>query len=192
MSDSDAKLIARFRSGDETVLTEIFERYERPLFHFLCGILRNHHQAEDALQETMIRALEHIEDVAVNLKSWLFTVATNQAMLLKRRKKVQFCSVDDESEGVSDADPGPSLTAEMNDDAQRLRELLDHLVPAQREVIRQRIYEGKKFREIAETLGCPLNTVLARMHEGLKKLRSLWEQNKKGCVPGAGEANHAR
>jgi len=81
----------------------------------------------------MIRALEHIEDVAVNLKSWLFTVATNQAMLLKRRRKVQFCSVDDESEGVSDADPGPSLTAEMHDDAQRLRELLEQLPLAQRE-----------------------------------------------------------
>jgi len=182
MTESDSKLIARFRSGDDTVLTEIFERYERPLFHFLCGILRNHHQAEDALQETMIRALEHIEDVAVNLKSWLFTVATNQAMLIKRRRKVQFCSVDEESEGVSDADPGPSHTAEMHDDAQRLRDLLDQLPPAQQEVIRQRMYQGKKFREIAETLGCPLNTVLARMHEGLKKLRGLWEQNRKNCV----------
>jgi len=189
---SDTTLITRFRSGDESALTEICERYERPLFHFLCGILRNHHQAEDALQETLIRALEHIEDVEVNLKSWLFTVALNQAMLLKRRRKVQFCSVDDEGEGVSDGDPGPSLTAEMNDDAQRLRELLDQLSEAQREVIRLRMYEGKKFREIAEILGCPLNTVLARMHEGVKKLRILWEQSRKGCVktegtPSSGE-----
>src|SRR5215468_8946417 len=130
--ETDARLIARFRSGDEAALTDIFQRYEVPLFQFLCGILRNHHQAEDALQETLIRALEHIEDVEVNLKSWLFTVALNQAMLLKRRRKVQFCSVDEEGEGVSDGDPGPSLMAEMNDDAQRLRELLEHVSEAQR------------------------------------------------------------
>ena len=58
-----------------------------------------------------------------------------------------------------------------------LRELLDLLPPPQREVIRQRVYEGKRFREIAADLECPLNTALARMHEGLKRLRLLWEQN---------------
>ena len=177
IDDSDVKLIDRFRSGDESALTEIFQRYEVPLYQFLCGILRNHHQAEDVLQETLVRALEHIDEVEVNLKSWLFTVAFHQAMLIKRRKKVQFCSVDEQGESVSDTDPGPSLLAEMKDDAARLRELLEQLPTAQREVIRQRVYEGKRFREIAQALGCPLNTALARMHEGLKKLRLLWEQN---------------
>jgi RNA polymerase sigma-70 factor, ECF subfamily len=47
----------------------------------------------------------------------------------------------------------------------------------QREVIRQRVYEGKRFREIAAALNCPLNTALSRMHEGLKRLRLLWEQD---------------
>ncbi len=69
------------------------------------------------------------------------------------------------------------MQAERRDDARRLRELLDKLPSAQREVIRQRVYEGKPFREIAAALGCPLNTALARMHEGLKRLRLLWEQD---------------
>ena len=42
-------------------------------------------------------------------------------------------------------------------------------------MIRKRVYEGKRFREIAADLKCPLNTALARMHEGLKRLRLLWE-----------------
>jgi RNA polymerase sigma-70 factor (ECF subfamily) len=67
--------------------------------------------------------------------------------------------------------------AEHREDAQRLQALLQQLPSSQREVIRQRIYEGKRFREIAEALGCPLNTALARMHEGLKRLRLLWEQD---------------
>ena len=45
-----------------------------------------------------------------------------------------------------------------------------------KEFIRQRVYEGKRFREIAADLHCPLNTALARMHEGLKRLRLLWER----------------
>lgn len=176
--EPDAKLVARFRNGDETALTAIFQRYEVPLYQFLCGILRDHHLAEDALQETLVRALEHLDGVADNhLRGWLFTVAYHQAMLVKRRRKVRFCTMEEPGAEVSDAAPGPLGLAEMQDDAVRLRELLDKLPPNQREVIRQRVYEGKRFREIAAALGCPLNTALARMHEGLKRLRSLWEQN---------------
>ena len=78
---------------------------------------------------------------------------------------------------MPDPTPGPQLRAEQLEEAGRLRRLLEQLPAGQREVIRQRVYEGKRFREIAAALGCPLNTALARMHEGLKKLRILWEQN---------------
>ena len=61
------------------------------------------------------------------------------------------------------------------DEARTVRELLDRLPGPQRDVIAARVFEGKKFREVATALGCPLNTALARMHEGLKKLRQLWE-----------------
>src|SRR5262249_52697894 len=111
-----------------------------------------------------------------HLRGWLFTVAYHQAMLYKRRQK-KYAKVEDDDGAVSDAQPGPSHLAEMMDDAERLRDLLEQLPPGQREGIRQRVYEGKRFREIAATLGCPLNTALARMHEGLKRLRLLWEQN---------------
>jgi len=180
MSDeSDATLIARFRSGDDTALNAIFARYEVQLYQFLLGILRDHHQAEDALQETLVRALEHLDAVDGNhLRGWLFTVAYHQAMLVKRRQhKVRLASVEEQEASVSDVRPGPLLQVERADDARRLRELLEQLPANQREVIRQRVYEGKRFREIAEALGCPLNTALARMHEGLKKLRLLWEES---------------
>ena len=73
--------------------------------------------------------------------------------------------------------PGPLQQAERQDDLARLLHLLELLPAAQREVIRQRVYEGKRFKEIAATLNCPLNTTLARMHEGLKRLRVLWEKD---------------
>ena len=179
MSDaSDVTLLLRFRDGDESALTDILARYERPLYHFLLGVLKDHHQAEDTLQETVVRSLEHLDGVDGNhLRGWLFTVAYHQAMLVKRRQKVRYYPVEEHNDQVSDGQPGPARQAENQDDARRLRELLEQLPPGQREVIRQRVYEGKRFREIAESLGCPLNTALARMHEGMKRLRSLWEQN---------------
>jgi RNA polymerase sigma-70 factor (ECF subfamily) len=178
VDETDARLIERVRAGDESALTAVFARYEVPLFQFLVGILRNHHQAEDVLQETLVRSLEHLDNVDGNhLRGWLFTVAYHQAMLVKRRNKVQFCDMGEDKVSVSDRTPGPFDQAENNDDARRLRELLEQLPAGQREVIRQRVYEGKRFREIAAALGCPLNTALARMHDGLKRLRLLWEES---------------
>jgi RNA polymerase sigma-70 factor (ECF subfamily) len=174
---SDAELLARFRSGEGAALEPLLERYEAPLFQFLVGMLRDHHQAEDVLQETFVRALERLDGVDPgHLRGWLFTVAYHQAMLARRRDRGRRSSRL-EGGGTADPAPGPVLRAEQDDDARRLGELLQRLPAGQREVIRRRVYEGKRFREIAAELGCPLNTALARMHEGLKRLRLLWGQD---------------
>ncbi len=175
---SDAELLARFRAGEEQALEEILERYEAPLFQFLVGVLRDHHQAEDALQEAFVRALERLDGVdGAHLRGWLFTVAYHQAMLLKRRQKAQLPCVPGVAETVRDPTPDPLQLVQTREDARLLRELLQRLPAPQQEVIRQRIYEGKRFREIARDLDCPLNTALARMHEGLKRLRLLWKHH---------------
>src|SRR5262245_52353218 len=157
MSDeSDASLIGRFRSGDDSALSAILGRYEGPLFSFLYGILRNHHQAEDSLQETWYRAVDNLDAVDGNhFRGWLFTVAYHQAMQVKRRQKKQLGSVDEQNGAVTDIGPGPLIQMEKADDARRLRELIEQLPPDQREVIRQRIYGGKKFREIAAAVAIP-------------------------------------
>jgi RNA polymerase sigma-70 factor (ECF subfamily) len=173
---SDAELLDRFRRGEELALEQLFERYEVPVFQFLVGMLRDHHQAEDALQDTFVRALQRLDGVDPDhLRGWLFTVAYHQAMLLKRRQRQRPVLL--EHDELTDPGLGPHLRAEHDDDARRLQELLLHLPAVQQEVIRQRVYEGKRFREIAAAMGCPLNTALARMHEGLKRLRVLWENH---------------
>jgi RNA polymerase sigma-70 factor (ECF subfamily) len=178
---SDPEILVRFRAGDAAALDLLFERYETPLYCFLLGVLRDPHRAEDALQETFIRALERLDGVdPEHLRGWLFTVAYHQAMLIRRRetsaaRHVRTAPLPETA--AADPLPGPLACAEQDDDAQRLRDLLEQLPAQQREVIRQRVYEGKKFREIADDLGCPLNTALARMHEGLKRLRLLWGES---------------
>lgn len=174
--EDDGALLARFRAGDAGALEPLLARYEGPVFRFLLGILRDHHAAEDALQDTFVRAVRKADSVADGgFRGWLFTVAYRQAMLLKRKAKrlpAQACElallglVGDES---ADARAGTA------DDARQVRELLNELPAAQRAVIAARVFEGKTFREVAAALGCPLNTALARMHDGLKKLRQLWE-----------------
>jgi RNA polymerase sigma-70 factor (ECF subfamily) len=175
---SDVELVAQFRAGDARALEALCVRHESALYYFLLGLVRDHHLAEDLLQETFVRALERLEEVDPNhLRGWLFTVAYHQAMLVKRRRKNRAFSPEAQPPSLPDPGPEPDVAAEQQDDARRLRELLSQLPLAQQEVIRQRVYEGKRFRDIAATLGCPLNTALARMHEGLKRLKLLWNEN---------------
>jgi RNA polymerase sigma-70 factor (ECF subfamily) len=172
---SDAELLARYQRGDGDALERLLMRHEIPLFHFLVGLLGNRHLAEDALQETFVRALEKLDGVdPEHFRGWLFTVAYHQAMLLRRKRRVTV-ALEPELPDAGSLDP--AVQAEQDDEARRVRELLARLPGPQQEVIRQHVFEGKKFREIAETLACPLNTALSRMHEGLKRLRVLWGEN---------------
>jgi RNA polymerase sigma-70 factor (ECF subfamily) len=171
---TDAELLSRFRGGDSAALESLFVRYEGPVFRFLFGVLRDHHAAEDSLQETFVQAIRYADAVAPEgFRGWLFTVAYRQAMLLKRKARRLPSLADDLVllGLVADAD----ARADQADEARAVRDLLGELPEPQRAVIAARVFEGKKFREVAAALGCPLNTALARMHEGLKKLRQLWE-----------------
>lgn len=171
---TDAELLARFRAGDESALDPLFGRYEGPVFRFLLGVLRDHHRAEDALQETFVQALRHADGVeSTKFRGWLFTVAHQQAVLLKRKEKRLPAQADDLALLALVGDGGEA--ADRSDDARKVRELLGLLPELQRAVITARVFDGKKFRDVAADLGCPLNTALARMHDGLKKLRQLWE-----------------
>ncbi len=173
---TDALLLTRFRAGDSTALETLLARHEGPLFQFLVGMLRDHHLAEDVLQETFVRALERLDGVdGEHLRGWLFTVAYHQALLARRRLRARPAAALSAADEPAEKRAGPAELAARRDDARRVGNLLERLPAAQREVIRQRVFEGKRFREIAAALGCPLNTALARMHEGLKRLRLLWE-----------------
>ncbi len=175
-AETDAALLARFRAGDSDALAVLYARYEQPVFHFLLGMLRHPHDAEDALQETFIQALRKSDAVADGkLRSWLFAVAHQQAVLLKRRaKRVPELAPAALLRGWLGGED-PTAACESADTAAALHGLLDRLPAAQQAVIRLRIFEGLRFREVAERLGCPLGTALARMHEGLKTLRMLWD-----------------
>src|SRR5947208_14866011 len=121
---SDRELLEGFRAGDGQALEALFERYEAPVYQFLVGLLRDHHQAEDALQETFVRALERLDGVDPDhLRGWLFTVAYHQAQLLRRRAAGRRRAGAAAGPGVevAAAAPGPADLAERADDARRLR-----------------------------------------------------------------------
>src|ERR1700675_1192836 len=115
---SDAALLLRFRSGDALALEFLCERYEAPLFQFLLGILKDHHRAEDALQETFVRALSRLDGVDPDhLRGWLFTVAYHEAMLQRPRQKIRAADPLPTPDDFADDGPDPYQEVERADQA---------------------------------------------------------------------------
>ena len=155
------------------------------LQRFLLGVLKNETAAADALQATFIKLIEkgHSVQQESSLKSWLFRVAFNEAMLIRRREatgrkhaegvawrlEIRLSGV----EGVKSKLGHSVEHAIRQEDVELVRAAIAELSDVQREVVEKRIYEGLKFREIADALDVPLGTVLARMQSSLKKLKPI-------------------
>ncbi len=161
---------------DPALVAELYRKHQAELRSFLIGVLRDSHLANDALQATFTKALEvgHTA-MKVSLKGWLFRVALNEALAIRRRQQLRDRTID----RVAWSQPGtlesPADLVVRSETINVVRDALDSLPLEQRQVVCMRIYDEKTFQAIANQLGLPLGTVLSRMQLAIKKLRERLE-----------------
>ena len=146
---------------------------------FLLRILRSPHLADDALQRTFLSALQASESVRLpTIRGWLFQIALNEARKIIRESRL-VRSLDSPAPQNSDAphiDPAsvslpPDHVAILDETRKVVQACLSALPPEQQEVIRQRVYLGRTFSEIATNLQLPLGTVLTWCRRGILRLK---------------------
>jgi RNA polymerase sigma-70 factor (ECF subfamily) len=76
---------------------------------------------------------------------------------------------------TDDAAPDAGHRVEGDEQAEKLRRAIEQLPEPQKQVVMMRYYANLKFHEIAEIVGCPLNTALGRMHKAMQKLKAAME-----------------
>ena len=167
---------------DATVVAALYVEHGEELRRFLQGILRDAQLASDVLQATFVKMTERGHQTRESSrKAWLFRVAYNEAMAVRRRqslgekivRNVAGQSAAWQSNGASETDD-PLVRMES---VQIVREALSELPPEQRQLVRMRIYEEKTFAVIAKELSIPLGTALARMRSAMIKLRAKLDNN---------------
>jgi len=157
---------------DPAVVAALYVDHGEQLRGFLLGLLRDPVLANDVLQATFTKAVEvgHTTS-AESRKAWLFQVAYREAAAIRRRQATasratrQWVWSQRASEDSADE---PVIRFET---VEAVRAALAKLPAKQRQVVEMRIYEEKTFATIAEELGIPLGTALARMRAALEKLR---------------------
>jgi RNA polymerase sigma-70 factor (ECF subfamily) len=176
-------ILRRAQRADPDALADIVRFYSTRLFGLLNRLTGSRDAAEDLLQETFLRVVGTIgayEDRG-RFESWLFRIAANLArdhLRRSRLRRVQSLDAagpngEPRTAGPAPVEWRPLERLEEADRCDALLAALEQLGDAEREVILLRHYSELSFRQIADLLGIPLGTALARGHRGLRRLRAL-------------------
>ena len=178
---SDEQLVIEYRKGSEEAFDLLLHRYLKLLYGFVYQFVRNQHDAEEIVQESFLKAWKHLKrfDTTKRFKPWLFRIAKNTSFdYLKKKKTTPFSDLEyDEEESFLDSIVDSTSRADQaflhRESVAKLEKAFGFLSPPHRTVLFLHYKNEYTFREIADSLGEPLDTVKSRYRRALEKLRHI-------------------
>jgi RNA polymerase sigma-70 factor (ECF subfamily) len=178
---AERALIERLRAGDKAACAECVELHADGIYRLALRMMRNETDAEDVVQETLLSAFRAIRsfDGRSSLKTWLYRIAYNAALMRLRRYAPQTVPVDDSPDDEGDAPPRelhdwcclPEQEFETAAARAELERAVEALSPRLREVFVLRELEELSTEETAATLGVSEAVVKTRLHRARLWLR---------------------
>ncbi|MHC5060710.1 MAG: RNA polymerase sigma factor [Planctomycetota bacterium] len=171
----DKLLIWKFKCGDSSALSRIYEKYKNDLLRLATILLNNVTDAEDAVQDVFITFAQSASRLKLrgSLKAYLLTCVANRARNLNKANKHRQALPLDEAASLASPSKTPYQWIVCSDELTRWSNLMAKLPYEQREVVIMRLRAGMKFKAIARLQDVSPNTVRGRYRYGLDKLRSL-------------------
>lgn len=184
--EPDQNLVKRAQGGDAQAMSVLYARYRRKVMNYLYRYTGNRSSAEELTQDTFLRVVQNVHRYRPtgSVAGWIYRIAGNVGLnSLRDKPKVHEISLDEpmELEGNSvnrsEVIPGPSLrpdeeAIQTERDSAVQRALLQ-IPPLYREVMILCDIEGYPYREVADMLHCPINTVASRLARGRAQLAQL-------------------
>ncbi|MEK6795893.1 MAG: sigma-70 family RNA polymerase sigma factor [Spirochaetota bacterium] len=165
----DAISVQAFRRGDTAAFTTIVHRYRERLYGLLYGMLGSHDAADDALQETFVKAYRKMDSFLGRAKfyTWLYRIAVNTARDHRKHERRRLRHVTSAQADIAESDT-MNEQSELRAD---IEDMLSSLPEAQRLTLLLVARDGLSHREAARIQGCSEGTVSWRIHEARKTLR---------------------
>jgi RNA polymerase sigma-70 factor (ECF subfamily) len=174
-ADRDSELIARVLSGERELFHELVRPYEKSVYFAAFSVLQNEHDAEDAAQDAVLKALKNLRNFRAESKfsTWLISIAINEARSRVRHARVlEFESVDQSPEN-EEGDFVPAVISDWREvplqalERKELRELLQKAISSlpgiYRQVLLLRDVEEISIADTAEALGVSPGVVKTRL-----------------------------
>ena len=164
--------------GNRPTLEELFDSHAGELLGYASAILRRRDLAEDALQETFVRAARRWAKLPrdANVRGYLFRIMRNEALRLAKRERRRAQREREYGERqLFEAGCAANANPERTERTERAEAALRELPDEQREVVYLKCVQGLTFRQIAGLLAASQNTVASRYRYGLEKMRIMLE-----------------
>jgi RNA polymerase sigma factor (sigma-70 family) len=176
---SDDRLALRAAQRDQRAFEAIYKRYHQDLYRFCLAMVGNPHDAQDALQSTMVKVLRALpgEKRQIQLKPWLYRIARNEAVEVLRRRRDNA-----ELEPEQAAVIGVAETAETRERLRTLLADLEQLPERQRAALLMRELSGLDFEEIGATFGSSAAVARQTLYEARLSLRQLEAGREMRCA----------
>ena len=169
-------LIERAQAGDREAFGLLVHVYLQRVYRTAYAFVRNRDDAADIAQDAFVRAYRGIArfDASRPLYPWLYRIVRNLA--LNRIERDRNRDAGFEPDALAARDAGPEAMAVAMDDAARLRSAVARLPDRHRAVIELNHFQECSYREIAETLGIPVGTVMSRLYHARQQLRKALDE----------------
>ena len=169
---SDEKLILKFQEGDINAYNELVKRYKDRLLNFVLRYFNNVEQAEDVVQDTLIKLYTHAsyyKNVA-KFSTWIFTIAKNNALTeLRKNKRKKTDSLWTEDGQIIDINSKEeSLDSKVQNEIaiDQLNKFLDEIPENFRMAVVLRDFQELSYEEISKILEIPIGTIKSRINRG--------------------------
>jgi len=165
----DRDLIVKARRGHVDAYNVLVSRWEKRVFNYLLRLVGNREDALDLSQDVFLKAyqsLKKLEDPS-RFAPWLYRIAHNEAYSLLRKNRPEG------EMGMEPATAGATARMYPVELSLTVERALAGLTVDQREAVQLKVYQGFKFDEMAEILGCPVSTIKSRLYTALDLLKQM-------------------
>jgi RNA polymerase sigma-70 factor (ECF subfamily) len=189
---SDEDLLNAYRvDRSPRIFEQLVRRYERELYAFLRRFLGDEQYAEDTFQATFVTVHQRLDqfEEGRRFRPWLYAIATNKAIDLKRHLKrrstvsLDATHADHGSEtpsslstSIASREPTPFEAAFKNETRHQVSELLSQQPESMQVLLQMVFFQGMKYAEISDALGIPVGTVKSRVFNAMRKLNEAWQR----------------
>ncbi len=173
--------IAAARRGDRNAFNRLVQAYQIPVYNLTYRMLGNAQEAEDAAQETFLRAYKRLSTYLPDKKfsNWILSIASHYCIDLLRRRRFQWLSVEDDPTvaWLSSDEEQPDDAALRRERAEEVRVLLERLEPSYRAPLVLRYWHDLSYKEIADMLELTEPAVKTRLHRARLQMAALLQES---------------
>lgn len=182
MNSNERLWLQRARKGDKEAFGRLVEAYQGPVYNLAYRMLNNAREAEEAAQESFIRAYTRLDsyDPEHKFSTWMLSITSNYCIDLIRKRRAVMLSIDEPLPNhpalMSEREAGPEAQAIQSEEQQLVQQLLQQLPEDYRQAVVLRYWHEHSYEEIAEIMQTSVSAIKSRLFRARRQMAEVGMQ----------------